>query len=71
MKYVVIEEIQMELLAKKWKYATMTKLEYYITNISPQCWVLYKGRRVIDSIQPYLITYMSINTLRALTLLRT
>ena len=34
-------------------------------------WVQNKARRPIDSIQPYLITNMSINSRRALTLLRT
>ena len=71
MKYVVIEERLMDPLRKKWKDAKRTKLEYYIANINPECWVLYKARRPIDRIQPYLITNMSINSRRALTLLRT
>ena len=48
-----------------------TKLEYHITNINFECQVLYKARSSIDCIQPYLITNMSINSRRALTLLRT
>ena len=71
MKYVVIEERLMEPLRKKWKDAKRTKLEYYIANINPECWVLYKARGPIDRIQPYLITNMSINSRRALTLLHT
>ena len=42
--------------------AKRTKLEYYIANIDNECW---------DRIQPYLITNMSINSCRALTLLCT
>ena len=37
----------------------------------PKCWVLYKERRPIDCIQPYLITNISINSHRALTLIHT
>ena len=48
-----------------------TKLEYHITNINFECQVLYKARSSIDCIQPYLITDMSINSRRALTLIRT
>ena len=47
------------------------QLEYYIVDINPECWILYKARRPIDRIQPYLITNMSINSCRALTLLQT
>ena len=55
MKYEVIEERLMEPLMNQWKDAKCTKLEYYIANINPECWVLYKARRPIDRIQPYLI----------------
>ena len=48
-----------------------TKLGCHIANINLECWVLYKARRLVDLIQPYLITNMSINSRRALTLLRT
>ena len=34
-------------------------------------WVLYKARRLIDCIQPYLITNMGLNSRKALTLLCT
>ena len=45
--------------------------EYYIANVNPECWSQYKARMPIDRIQPYLITNMSSNARRALTLLRT
>ena len=49
------------------------KLEHYIRNINPECWVilLYKARSPVHRIQPYLITKMSISSRRALTRLRT
>ena len=47
MKYVVIEEILME-LRKKWKDVKRTKLEYYTANIIRECWVLYKTRSPTD-----------------------
>ena len=53
MQYVVIEERSIEPLRKKWKASKMTNLEYYIANISPECWVHYKARMPIDCIQPY------------------
>ena len=71
MKYIVIEERLMDPLRKTWKDAKRTKLEYYIANINPECSVLYKAIRFIDRIQPYLITNMSINSRRAITLLHT
>ena len=71
MKFVVIEERLMDPLRNKWKNAKRAKLEHYIANINPECWVLYKARRPIDSIQPCLITNMSISSCRALALLRT
>ena len=43
----------------------------YLANIHSECWVLHKARRPIDGIQPYLITNMSINSRRALAILRT
>ena len=52
----------MDPLGKKW-------VLYYIVTINPECWVLYKARRPIDRIQPYLITNMSINSHRALACL--
>ena len=61
----------MEPQRKKWKDGKRAKLEYYIVNINVECWVLYKARRPSDRIQPYLITSMSINSRRALTLLHT
>ena len=61
----------MDTLRKKWKDVKRTKLEYYIANINSESWVLYKTRKLIDCIQPYLITNMSINSCRALVLLRT
>ena len=42
--------------------------EYYIANVNPECWSQYKARMPIDCIQPYLITNMSSNARRALTL---
>ena len=36
MDYVVIEEN--ETLRKKWEYAKMRNLEYYIANVNPQFW---------------------------------
>ena len=57
MEYVVIEERLMDPLMKKWKDAERTKLEYYIANIHAECWVLYKPRKPIKSVQPYLIIY--------------
>ena len=71
MQYVMIEERLMESLRNKWEDAKWTKLEYYIANINPECWSQYKARVPIDRIQPYLITNMSSNARRALTLLRT
>ena len=71
MKYMVIEERLMELLRKKLKYAKKRKIEYYIANTNSGCLVLYKARRPIVCIQPYLITNMSINSHRALILLHT
>ena len=71
MKYVVIEERLMDPLMNKWKDAKSTKLEYYIANINSKCWILYKARRPGDCNQPYLITNMSINSRRALTLICT
>ena len=41
------------------------------SSLSLECWVLYKPRRSIDHIQPYLIANMSINSCRALTLIHT
>ena len=70
-QYVMIEERLMESLRKKWEDAKRTKLEYYIANIKPECWSQYKARMHIDHIQPYLITNMSSNSHRALTLLCT
>ena len=50
MQYVMIEERLMESLRKKWEDAKRTKLEYYITNINPECWSQYKARMPIDRI---------------------
>ena len=50
----------MDPLRKKWKDAKRAKLKYYITNINLKWWVLYKTRRLVDHIQPYLISNMSI-----------
>ena len=61
----------MDPLRKKWKDAKRTKLEYYIANINPEWWVIYKTKRHVDHNQPYLITNTSINSRRALTLLHT
>ena len=51
--------------------AKMTKLEYYIANVNSECWSQYKPIMPIDRIQPYLITNMSSDAHRALTLLCT
>ena len=67
----MIEERLVESLRMKWEDAKRTKLEYYIANVNPECWSQYKARVPIDRIQPYLITNMSSNARRALTLLRT
>ena len=48
-----------------------TKLEYSIANVNPEYWSQYKARMTIHRIQPYLITNMSSNTHKALTLLCT
>ena len=61
----------MESLRKKWEVAKRTKLEYYTANFNPECWSKYKARTPIDRIQPYLITNISSNARRALTLLCT
>ena len=50
MQYVMIEERLMESLRNKWEDAKRTKLEYYITNINPECWSQYKARMPIDRI---------------------
>ena len=42
-----------------------------MANVNPECWCQYKARMPIDRIQPYLITNMSSNARRALTLLCT
>ena len=49
----------------------MTKLEYYIANVNPECWSKYTERMLIDHIQPYLITNTGSYARRALTLLCT
>ena len=64
-----IEEKSIKPLKKHRKNARRTKSEYYIENINLECWVLHKGRKPIDSIQPYLITNMSIDFRRGLALL--
>ena len=69
MKYATIEGKLMEPLRKKWEDAKRTKLEYYIVNINHQYWIQYKAMGPIDCIQIYLVTNMSINSHRALTLL--
>ena len=71
MHYVMIAERLMVSLRKKWEDAKRTKLEYYIANVNHECWSQYKARLPIDCIQPYLITNMSSNARRALTLLHT
>ena len=48
-----------------------TKLEYYIANVNLECWSQHKSRMPIDHIQPYLITNMSSNARRTITLLHT
>ena len=50
-------------------FLTLLNLEYYIANVNPEWWSQYKARMPIHHIQPYLITYMSSNARRALTLL--
>ena len=52
----------------EWKDAKRTKLEWYIENVKPECWSQYKARMPIGRIQHYLITNMSSNARRALTL---
>ena len=71
MQYVMIEESLVESLRMKREDAKRTKIEYYIANVNPECWSQYKAVMPIDRIQPYLITNMSSNARRALTLLRT
>ena len=71
MQYVVIEERLMESLRVKWQDAKRPKLEYYIANINPECWIRYSESMPMNRIQPYLITSMSSNSRRGLTLLRT
>ena len=62
----------MEPLKKEWKdarvlsiyFATITLKRTVVAvfaNINHECWVLYKARRPIDHIQPYLITNMSLS----------
>ena len=58
-------------LRMTWEDAKRTKLEYYMVNVSPECWSQYKARMPIDRLQPYLITNMSSKARRALTQLRT
>ena len=62
MKYIVIEERLMELLRKKWEDAKKDKIKVFA---NPQCWIKYLARRIVDSIQLYLITNMTINSCRA------
>ena len=69
MQYVTIEGRLVESLRMKWEDAKLIKLEYYIANVNHECWSQYKSRMSIDRIQPYLITNMSSNARRALTLL--
>ena len=70
MQHVMIEGL-VESLRMKWEDAKWKKLEYYIANVNSECWSRYKARMPIDSIQPYLITNMSSNARRGLTLLHT
>jgi hypothetical protein len=69
MQHVIIEERLMESLKVKWKDARKHKLEYYVSNINPKCWIQYSERMHINHVQPYLI--MSLSSLKALTVLRT
>ena len=69
MHYVMIAERLMVSLRKKWEDAKRTKLEYYIANVNPEFLSQYKARMPIDHIQHDLITNMSSNAHRALTLL--
>ena len=71
MHYVMIEERLVESLRMKWEDAKRTMLEYCFPNINPECWSQNNARMPIERIQPYLITNMSSNARRALTLLRT
>ena len=50
MHYVMIEERLVESLRMKWEDAKRTKLEYYITNVNPECWSQYKATMHIDCI---------------------
>ena len=71
MHYVMIDERLVESLRMKWEDAKRIKLEYYIANINLECWSQCTARMPIDHIQPLnLITNMSSNARRALTLLR-
>ena len=72
MQCVMIEERLLESLRKNWEDVKRTKLEYYIANVNPECWSQYKAKMPTDhGIQPYLITNMTSNAHRALTLLHT
>ena len=53
MHYVMIEERLVESFRIKWEDVKRTKLEYYITNVNPECWSQYKVRMRIDRIPPY------------------
>ena len=52
------------------KYAKMSKLEYYIPNINPQCYAPIQDK-IGYHMQWHLTTPMSIDSCRVLTLLRT
>ena len=69
--YIMYEERLVESLRMKWEDCKRTKVEYYIANVNNECWTQYKAKRLIDHIQPYLITNMSSNARGSLTLLRT
>ena len=59
MKYVIIEGRLLDALRMQWQDAKMSKLEYYIANSNPQCWLQYK-EKLSECIQSRLITPMNL-----------
>ena len=58
----IIEERLIESLRMSWGDAKRFKLEYYITNINPKCWIKYNEKMFINRIHPYLIINMSLTS---------
>ena len=44
LKYMIVENRLLEALRMRWQHDKMSNLEYYIVNISNQCWHEYKEK---------------------------